>query len=102
MKRESGAVCTMKSAMVGNTAGGSSHGPVASKGYPVAPVLSAREREILVWVAMGKSNRDIGGILRISPHTVATYLKRILTKLEVSSRTTAAVRAAQLGLLPVI
>ena len=96
----------MKSSMVGNSVvgpiGEPADGPVEKNGYAVAPVLSAREREILVWVAMGKSNRDIGGILRISPHTVATYLKRILTKLEVSSRTTAAVRAAQLGLLPMI
>jgi DNA-binding CsgD family transcriptional regulator len=51
-------------------------------------------------VALGKSNTDIGTILQISPHTVGTYLKRILRKLAVSSRTTAAVRAAQLGLLP--
>lgn len=64
--------------------------------------LSAREREILTWVALGKSNTDIGAILQISPHTVGTYLKRILGKLDVSSRTTAAVRAAQMGLLPIV
>lgn len=62
--------------------------------------LSAREQEILTWVALGKSNTDIGAILHISPHTVGTYLKRILSKLDVSSRTTAAVRAAQMGWLP--
>ena len=64
--------------------------------------LSERETEILTWVAKGKSNTDIGAILQISPHTVGTYLRRILSKLDVSSRTTAAVRAAQLGLLPLI
>lgn len=70
-------------------------------GQMCAPIaLSQRETEILTWVAKGKSNTDIGVILKISPHTVGTYLKRILTKLDVSSRTTAAVRAAQIGLLP--
>jgi DNA-binding CsgD family transcriptional regulator len=69
---------------------------------PPPPELSMREREILTWVAHGKSNTDIGMILDISPHTVGTYLRRILTKLRVSSRTTAAVRAAQLGLLPLV
>lgn len=69
---------------------------------PGFAALSDREREILTWVALGKSNTDIGVILRISPHTVGTYLKRILTKLDVSSRTTAAVKAAQLGMLPSI
>ena len=68
----------------------------------VAQALSRRETEILTWVARGKSNTDIGVILHISPHTVSTHLKRILTKLDVGSRTTAAVRAAQLGLLPQI
>jgi LuxR family quorum-sensing system transcriptional regulator CciR len=67
---------------------------------PSPELLSEREAEILTWVALGKSNTDIGTILRISPHTVNTYLKRILSKLEVTSRTTAAVRAAQMGLLP--
>lgn len=66
------------------------------------PELSAREAEILVWVAQGKSNTDIAEILEISPHTVSTHLKRILHKLNASSRTTAAVRAAQWGLLPPI
>lgn len=64
--------------------------------------LSTRETEILTWVAHGKSNNDIGAILQISPHTVGTYLKRILHKLQASSRTTAAVRAAQMGLLPIV
>lgn len=66
-----------------------------------APVaLSARESEVLLWIARGASNNEIAGIVSLSPHTVDTYCRRVLSKFETSSRTTAAVRAAQAGLLP--
>jgi DNA-binding CsgD family transcriptional regulator len=62
--------------------------------------LTRREIEILTWIARGKSNVDIAQILGISPHTVDTYCRRVMSKLDTSSRTTAAVRASQHGLLP--
>ena len=62
--------------------------------------LTRREVEILTWIARGKSNVDIAQILGISPHTVDTYCRRVMSKLDTSSRTTAAVRASQGGLLP--
>lgn len=62
--------------------------------------LTRREIEILTWIARGKSNVDIAQILGISPHTVDTYCRRVMSKLDTSSRTTAAVRASQTGLLP--
>ncbi len=66
-----------------------------------APVaLSAREAEVLLWIARGASNNEIAQIVALSPHTVDTYCRRVLSKFETSSRTTAAVRAAQAGLLP--
>lgn len=66
-----------------------------------APVaLSAREAEVLLWIARGASNNEIAQIVSLSPHTVDTYCRRVLSKFETSSRTTAAVRAAQAGLLP--
>lgn len=61
--------------------------------------LSRREKEILDWVARGKSNGVIAEILEISPGTVDTYMRRIYEKLEVSDRTSAAVKGVGLGLI---
>lgn len=61
--------------------------------------LSTREKEILDWVARGKSNSVIADILAISPGTVDTYMRRIYEKLEVSDRTSAAVKGVGLGLI---
>lgn len=61
--------------------------------------LSAREREILEWVAHGKSNSVIAEILQISAATVDTYLRRIYEKLEVADRTSAAVKGVGMGLI---
>ena len=61
--------------------------------------LSTREKEILDWVARGKSNGVIAEILAISPGTVDTYMRRIYEKLEVSDRTSAAVKGVGLGLI---
>ena len=64
--------------------------------------LSARESEVLLWIARGASNNEIADRIGLSPHTVDTYCRRVLAKFETSSRVTAAVRAAQSGLLPPI
>lgn len=61
--------------------------------------LSMREVEILRWVAQGKSNGVIADILTISAGTVDTYLRRIFEKLEVTDRTSAAVRGVGMGLI---
>jgi len=63
------------------------------------PGLSARELEILEWVARGKSNGVIAEILDLSAATVDTYLRRIFGKLDVSDRTSAAVRGVGMGLI---
>lgn len=52
--------------------------------------LSAREAEVLGWVAAGRTNRQIASVLHISERTVERHLSNIFTKLEVSSRTEAA------------
>jgi DNA-binding NarL/FixJ family response regulator len=62
--------------------------------------LSARERDILVLVAAGKSNRQIATELSISERTARTHVSNILTKLNLSSRTQAALLAIQQGLAP--
>ncbi|TNF59941.1 MAG: response regulator transcription factor [Burkholderiales bacterium] len=55
--------------------------------------LTAREAEVLYWVAKGKINRDIGEILGASPATVKKHLERIHAKLGVETRTAAAAMA---------
>ncbi|MGO8918074.1 MAG: response regulator [Stellaceae bacterium] len=56
-------------------------------------LLTAREADVLVWVARGKSNRDIGEILGLSPRTVNKHLEQIYSKLGVENRTSAAAQA---------
>jgi len=48
--------------------------------------LTAREREILDWVARGASNRDIAEALFISPKTVSVHVSALLRKFGVSGR----------------
>ena len=65
------------------------------------PSLSAREAEVLCWVARGKSNGAIAEILGISAHTVDAHLRRIYLKLGVVDRLSAALRALGFGLIKV-
>jgi DNA-binding response OmpR family regulator len=58
--------------------------------------LTVRESEVLVWIAKGKSNRDIGEILGLSSRTVNKHLEQIYVKLGVENRASAAVKAANL------
>ncbi len=53
--------------------------------------LTAREAEVCLWVARGKSNRDIGDILGLSPRTVNKHLETVFAKLGVENRASAAV-----------
>jgi DNA-binding response OmpR family regulator/DNA-binding CsgD family transcriptional regulator len=55
--------------------------------------LTTREAEVLIWIARGKSNRDISDILGISPRTVNKHLEGIFTKLGVENRASAAALA---------
>lgn len=66
---------------------------------PRAPCLSAREQEILQWIAHGKSKGVIAGIIGISAATVDTHVRRIFLKLGVYDRTSAAIKALRLGLV---
>lgn len=71
---------------------------------PSAPAsgstLTWREREVLSYVAGGLTDREIADTLYISPRTVNTHMTHILTKLGVSTRRQAAVRARKLGIVP--
>jgi DNA-binding CsgD family transcriptional regulator len=50
---------------------------------------------VLLWIARGKSNRDIADVLTLSPRTVNKHLEQIFAKLGVENRATAAVKAMQ-------
>jgi DNA-binding NarL/FixJ family response regulator len=52
---------------------------------PVTP----REAEVLIWLTRGKSNRDIGEILGLSPRTVNKHLEQIYAKLGIENRSSA-------------
>ena len=52
--------------------------------------LTKREAEVLHWIACGKTNREIGQILDISPRTVNKHLEQVFRKVGVENRTAAA------------
>lgn len=66
---------------------------------PLADPLSAREREVLAFLASGCSNKEIGARLNISEGTVKNHMTQVLGKLGALDRTQAALRARELGLI---
>lgn len=67
------------------------------KGWPSG--LTDREVEVLRWVAIGKSNKEIGSLLSISARTVQNHVRHIYDKIGVHSRASAALYAAEFDLL---
>ncbi len=61
--------------------------------------LSEREREVLRWLFAGKSNWDIGSILKISENTVKNHVQRIIKKLNANNRQHAVAKALRIGLI---
>ena len=61
--------------------------------------LSAREREVLVLIAQGRNNKEIGATLSITEGTVKCHVTMILSRLGVSDRTQAVVAAVQRGIV---
>jgi DNA-binding NarL/FixJ family response regulator len=67
---------------------------------PESPeALTERETEVLRLLAMGQSNKEIAHTLTIGEKTVKTHVSNILSKLNVSSRTQAALHAVRIGLV---
>lgn len=60
-------------------------------------LLTPREREVLAWVARGKTNSEIAQLLWLAPSTVRKHLENVYSKLGVGTRTAAVTRF--LGLL---
>ena len=89
----------------GATTGASSAGLPANpdlRGAPsqgAAPMLTGREREILLWAREGKSNLQIGEVLGISALTVKNHIQKILRKLGARNRAQAVALAMTQALL---
>lgn len=65
---------------------GSSDSDILRKAYN----LTERESEVLLWIANGKTNREIAQILEMSPRTVNKHLEQVFKKMGVENRTSAA------------
>jgi|SRR5579863_317137 len=75
--------------------------PVAGTEKPdAARNLTQREREILLHLSTGESNKEIGSNLGISEHTVKIHLRHILKKLNLTNRVQAAILTLKEGILP--
>jgi DNA-binding NarL/FixJ family response regulator len=61
--------------------------------------LTAREREVLIEIARGRSNREIARALALSEKTVKAHVSAVLAKLGVPDRTQAALYAVRSGLV---
>lgn len=61
--------------------------------------ISDREFQVLELLAAGRSNKEIASTLHVSPNTVKTHVAKIYSKLEVTRRTEAILRARELGML---
>jgi DNA-binding NarL/FixJ family response regulator len=72
--------------------------PPPSVNRDAFPDLTDREREILHLIATGATNGEIAGRLVLSQKTVANYVSSILSKLQVTDRAHAIIRARDAGL----
>ncbi len=73
--------------------------PVQERDVATGAGLFPREREVLRLLVEGPSDREIAEALGLSYRTVTSYVRNILSRLDVSSRTAAATRAVRCGLV---
>jgi two-component system, NarL family, nitrate/nitrite response regulator NarL len=72
---------------------------IRKRNEPSGPTLSAREREVLVMIASGKTIPAIAGELYLAPSTVKTHVQRLYEKLGVNDRAAAVAEAMRRRLL---
>lgn len=65
----------------------------------LGPAITAREREILTFIAAGRANKEIGALLEISEDTVKRHVSHILEKLDVNDRAQATAEAIRRGIV---
>jgi len=68
----------------------------------VRPQLSKRERQVLTYLAYGRSNKEIAQILYVSEHTAKAHVRAIMTKLNADNRTEVIAIATKHGLIKVV
>ena len=61
--------------------------------------ITSREKEILVHLAKGQTNKEISQVLNLSPSTVRNHISSIFAKLKISNRSQATAIAIYSGLL---
>lgn len=62
-------------------------------------MLTEREREVLILVGLGLSNKDIAALLVLSRHTAKTHVRRAMTKLGVHGGVQPVIHAYEAGLV---
>jgi two-component system, NarL family, response regulator len=66
------------------------------------PELSTRERQVLKYLANGRSNKEIARVLYISEHTAKAHVRAIMTKLNADSRAEVIAIAIKRGLIKAV
>ena len=66
----------------------------------IKSLLSSREKEALLHIARGRSNKEIASILNIAEATVKIHVRNLLKKLNLGNRVQAAIYVMERGLLP--
>ncbi|TAJ75725.1 MAG: response regulator transcription factor [Gallionellaceae bacterium] len=61
--------------------------------------LTPREEEVLTYIAKGLNRAEVAQVLSVSANTIATHVRSIYAKLDISSRAEAAVEALRRGLI---
>lgn len=81
---------------------GTAHNTAVPEAPAQAPAiqLSQREKEVLDYITRGFTAQEIAKLMQLSPFTVRTFVRRIYSKLKVTSKTEAIYEARTLGLLP--
>ena len=86
------------SLLIEEPAGGMSGDPEPDRRRERASQLTPRQREVLILMSRGLSNREIGEVLGIAPGTVKTHLSALFEILDVSNRTEATLVMGELDL----
>lgn len=72
---------------------------IIKQGYPNKESLTDRERDCLILASKGKSTKEIAKILKLSPHTIETYAKKIKEKLNCSTMIEAVLEGMHRGII---